>query len=102
MRSAAFVDVNGTVVVTIEARVQGSVVAVVGPLELRGTRIQLFVPTASITGGAARVVTANGRIGTCRDSEGIGVSRACVASIHNRGLAEVKILHGFLVTSLPL
>lgn len=101
MRSAAFVDVDGTVVVTLEERAVGAI-AVVGPIELRGKRIQLFVPTASITGGAARVVVANGRIGTCRSNEGIVVARMCAASIHNRGLAEVKILHGFLVTSLSL
>jgi hypothetical protein len=97
---AKFVDLDGNVLIELVER-SANQVALVGSPTLRGKTTQLFVPTKD-TIGVARVVV-GARIGTCATPAGIAVARRCLAAMHNRGVvAEVRLLHGYLVTSVRL
>ena len=98
MKTHDFVDVSKLIVLTLEER-DNNQIAFVGSKSLVGKALQLFVPTEGVDGGFARVVV-NGRIGVCTTESGIIAARRSIVSLHNRGISNVVVLHGYLVSKI--
>ena len=99
MKTHDFVDVNGLVILTLEQRAKNQI-AFVGASSLVGKEIQLFVPTEGVDGGFAARAVVNGRIGVCTTESGIIAARRSIVALHNRGIANVVVLHGYLVSKI--
>lgn len=98
-QSHEFVDLDGAVLLSIEERPNNQM-AFVGPTNLRGREMRLFVPTEHTDGVARAVVGA--RIGVCKTHAGIRAARLCLVAMHNHGITRVHVLHGYMVSSVVL
>lgn len=94
-----FVGLDGEVLVALEER-GAKKVAFVGHGSLFGRKIQISAPSKTIRGVAR--VAAGAKIGICSTDAGILITRRCLISMHNRGLANVHVMHGYLVTTIVL
>lgn len=92
-----FVDVSGNVVLTLQER-PNNIVALVGVKRASNRKAQLSAPVSGVD-GAARVFY-DFRIGVCRTERGIEATRTLLVALHNQQMAEVRVLHRYLVANI--
>ena len=100
MTTHNFVDISGHVVLSLEVREKNKI-ALIGTKSASNNKVQISAPAVENNDGFARIVYGN-KIGICRTKKGIEATRSFLVSLHNRQLANVELLHGYLITTLGI